>query len=134
MQGKASCKMQATATVFILIPDCPQKAEKDCHVEAEKQNSKPTEPPKAQQTQIRQSPASRNVSRQDNDPHENPVFNFLRGQGGFRSRSCGWAIVNLQCAPRQSISQLSLLCTSCHTSKLLIQNDIKTQHLSKHIS
>lgn len=46
MQGKERCKTWANATVFLLIPDCPQKAEKDCHVEAKKQNSKPTKPQK----------------------------------------------------------------------------------------
>lgn len=57
MQGKTSCKTRAIAIVFPLVPDCHRKQRKIVNEEA-KQNSKPTKPPKTQQTQIRQSPAS----------------------------------------------------------------------------
>jgi len=35
LQGEESWKTQAIEVVLLLIPDCPQKAEEDCHLEAQ---------------------------------------------------------------------------------------------------
>lgn len=59
---------------------------------------------------------SLSVRSQHNDPHLNLVFNFLRSQGGFLSKSCAWPLSHK--SYKTAICSEAEVFLNCHYQKV----------------